>query len=243
MTKQALFIDTAMNSCGVAIITAAGDIVGEALTVERGQAEALIPMVGRLLEHAGVTPKSLDAIIVTIGPGTFTGLRVGMAAAQGMSLAHNIPLYAVTTLDILAAQCAMNMQSADFDHILVAVESKRDDFYIGFFDRSGAAIAEHAALNAQQVLDVLDEQTEINAGSKIVVYGDAQERFQEALSHRSSSYHFEFHHSSQNIDPEMALKLFVEGSSIFKRDDCPAPVYLRPADVSSPKIKRVIETA
>ncbi len=79
-----LAIDTALAACSAAIFDFdKGVIASETLPMVRGHAEALIPLIGRVVETAGIDYAALDRIVVTVGPGSFTGLRVGVAAARG----------------------------------------------------------------------------------------------------------------------------------------------------------------
>jgi tRNA threonylcarbamoyladenosine biosynthesis protein TsaB len=100
-----LALDTALNATQAAVFDAAGGhvLAQETLPMERGHAEALVPMVGRVLAASGLTFADLDRFVVTTGPGSFTGLRIGIAAARGFALIHKKPAVGVTTLTAFAA--------------------------------------------------------------------------------------------------------------------------------------------
>ena len=95
-----LCIDTALASCSVCVYDAARKIIlaSEQILMARGQAEALPPMVARVMEKAGVTYADLGRIAVTTGPGTFTGIRVGLSFARALGLARNIKVLGINTL-------------------------------------------------------------------------------------------------------------------------------------------------
>ena len=97
---RVLAIDTALGACSAAVLdTELGGIVAsESLPMLRGHAEALIPLLDRLTEAMGTPLHQIDRIVVTTGPGSFTGLRVGIAAARGIALAANKPAVGVSTL-------------------------------------------------------------------------------------------------------------------------------------------------
>jgi tRNA threonylcarbamoyl adenosine modification protein YeaZ len=99
-----LVIDTCFNACSAALHDdAAGRVVASGYeAMERGHAEALGPMVERLFSDAGLKPDQLSRIAVTRGPGTFTGLRIGLSFAKGMALALNIPLIGIDSLTAAA---------------------------------------------------------------------------------------------------------------------------------------------
>lgn len=96
--------------------------------MERGQAEALIPMVQSVMKQANIDFSDLGCIAVSTGPGSFTGVRVGLAAADGLAMAANLPEIGVSLLEAVAF-------SADFaGKLCVVLETKRDDFYAQLFD-------------------------------------------------------------------------------------------------------------
>ncbi|MFG1478438.1 tRNA (adenosine(37)-N6)-threonylcarbamoyltransferase complex dimerization subunit type 1 TsaB [Xanthobacter sp. V4C-4] len=100
-----LAIDTALSACSAAVLDAENDsvVAGDSLLMERGHAERLIPLVEQVMSDAGLDFEHLSRIAVTVGPGSFTGLRVGLSAARGFGLTANRPVVGVTTLAALAA--------------------------------------------------------------------------------------------------------------------------------------------
>jgi tRNA threonylcarbamoyladenosine biosynthesis protein TsaB len=96
-----LAIDTALNGCAVAVIKDGHVLASASEPMLRGQAEALAPMVDRVLIEAGISPSVLDRIAVTRGPGSFTGLRSGLAFARALALALSVPCVGVDTLKAL----------------------------------------------------------------------------------------------------------------------------------------------
>ena len=100
-----LAIDTALDACTAGILdTEAGKLVAqESEAMKRGHAEALMPLIARVMKASGIAFAGLDRIAVTTGPGSFTGLRVGLSAARGIALAADKPVVGVTTLTAYAA--------------------------------------------------------------------------------------------------------------------------------------------
>src|SRR3954468_18654396 len=100
-----LAIDTALDACAAGVLdTAAGKLVAqESQPMKRGHAEALMPLVARVMKESGVAFASLDRVAVTTGPGSFTGLRVGLSAARGIGLAADKPVGGLTTLTAFGA--------------------------------------------------------------------------------------------------------------------------------------------
>src|SRR5882672_12886814 len=100
-----LAIDTALEACAAAVLdTDANKLIArESQAMKRGHAEALMPLIARVMKEAGLPFAALDRIAVTTGPGSFTGLRVGLSAARGIALAAAKPAVGVTTLAAYAA--------------------------------------------------------------------------------------------------------------------------------------------
>src|SRR5512140_3047147 len=102
---RVLAIDTALEACSAAVLDTGRGVVtaSESLVMVRGHAEALMPLVARVMDRAEIEFGELDRIAVTTGPGSFTGLRVGISAARGIALAAGKPVVGVTTLTAYAA--------------------------------------------------------------------------------------------------------------------------------------------
>ncbi|HEX7968463.1 MAG TPA: tRNA (adenosine(37)-N6)-threonylcarbamoyltransferase complex dimerization subunit type 1 TsaB, partial [Stellaceae bacterium] len=91
-----LAFDSAGNGCSAAVLRDGQIAAHRFALMERGQAEALMPMIAAVLEEAAMPVEALDLIAVTVGPGAFTGLRIGLAAAQGLALASGVPALGIT---------------------------------------------------------------------------------------------------------------------------------------------------
>lgn len=100
-----LAIDTALGACSACVLDAgeAAPLAVEQIAMDRGHAEALMPLIERLMKSVAGGFASLDRVAVTVGPGSYTGLRVGISAARGIALAAGIPAIGVTTLAATAA--------------------------------------------------------------------------------------------------------------------------------------------
>jgi tRNA threonylcarbamoyladenosine biosynthesis protein TsaB len=124
-----LAIDTALAACAAAIFDSVADEVvhSESLPLERGHAEELMPLIARVMQDAGLAFSQLDRIAVTIGPGSFTGLRVGIAAARGIALAAGKPVVGISTL---AAYCAPALADDLADTVLAAIDARHGHVYM-----------------------------------------------------------------------------------------------------------------
>lgn len=126
-----LSLDTSSLNCSVHLKRGDGACFERSDAIGRGHAELLIGMIDEALEHLNISYKDLTRIGVTTGPGSFTGVRVGLSAARGLALALDIPVVGVSTLQALASGC--NASSAK----LVVQDAKRGEFYAEFFDENG----------------------------------------------------------------------------------------------------------
>jgi tRNA threonylcarbamoyladenosine biosynthesis protein TsaB len=107
LTGLVLGIETATALGGVAVVSGDGRILGEVTLLGReSHSERIIPAAGELLTALGASPADLAAVAVSRGPGSFTGLRTGVAAAKGLAFSRGIPLFGVSTLEALAAGAA-----------------------------------------------------------------------------------------------------------------------------------------
>ena len=125
-----LSLDTAMAACSAAVTdTERASPLAEAFTpMERGHAEALPPMVAGVMRASGLDFSQLDRIAVTAGPGTFTGVRIGLAFARGLGLARSIPVIGLDTLSAIAAN-----ETAERP-LLVISDARNDEVYFACFD-------------------------------------------------------------------------------------------------------------
>ena len=136
---RVLAIDTALEACSAAVLytESASGAVYESLPMVRGHAEALIPLIARVLERAQLTFSEIDRVAVTTGPGSFTGLRVGISAARGIGLAAGKPVVGLTTL---AAYAAPFIAADDTLPVVVAIDARHDHVYLQVFGPGGRTL-------------------------------------------------------------------------------------------------------
>src|ERR1700688_3528834 len=134
-----LAIDTALDACAAGVLdTEAGQLIAqESLVMRRGHAEALMPLIARVIKQAGIAFTALDRIAVTTGPGSFTGLRVGLSAARGIGLAADRPVVGVTTLTAYAAPVVS--QNAE-QSVISAIDARHDQVYFQVVRGNGSSL-------------------------------------------------------------------------------------------------------
>ena len=228
-TTVVLGVDSAMNGCSVALYF--GDEpernVSAMLSMERGQAEALVPLVRDTVARANIEFSDIDLIVTTRGPGTFTGLRVGLSAARSFALTLDIPLLGVSTLEALA-RGYIEKHNDDIDGVVaVIVESKRSDFYFQFFDTQCRALSEACAIDADGIVTTL-------SGHTGVIIGDAQLRFKEECGDSIPDGFRLIEDEGSQPDPLALAHIGYKTPENGSYKDI-SPLYLRGADVSMPK--------
>ena len=140
-----LVIDTSGPECAAGIYDSGKGVLvaSKSETLGKGHAERLIPMIDEVFSDAGLTLKDMTRIGVTIGPGSFTGIRVGVAAARGLALALGIEAVGVTTLAVLAA---IHRETGADQPVFVAMDAKRGEVYAQVFAADGAVLSEPVEL-------------------------------------------------------------------------------------------------
>ena len=161
-----LALDTAGVDCAAAVYDSGGDrLLGDITeTIGKGHAEHLIALIDRVLAKAGLTLDQIERIAVTVGPGSFTGIRVGVAAARGFALALGIPAVGVTTLAVIAA---VHRPQAAGRPILVAMDAKRGEVYLQTFGADGLPVNEPQAMLIEDAQALAAEFDGLLAGSAV----------------------------------------------------------------------------
>lgn len=155
-----LAIDTALAACSAAVVdrTSGAGMAGERAFARsepmlRGHAEALMPLLDDLLAEAGMRLSEIDRFAVTIGPGTFTGVRVGVAAARGFAVATGRPAVGVGTLPALAETA--RLQGVEDGPFLVAMDARRGEIYAQSFDAAARPLNDPAVAPISTILGTL----------------------------------------------------------------------------------------
>lgn len=217
--KPVLAFDSSLGGCIVAVLHG-GQSYSRALETEREQAAKLIPLVQEVMNEAGIAFDALGLIVTSIGPGSFTGLRISLSAARAMGLALGIPVQGVTTLEAMAHSAVPEDKDC-----LVILETKRSDFYVQAFDAQKQPLGEASCMDSSALEDMVASHGYILCGDGLMRFRDGEGR------------------AFRLLDPvvlaRVGLKKFNDNHN---KADQPEPIYLRGADVSySTKVQRVIK--
>jgi tRNA threonylcarbamoyl adenosine modification protein YeaZ len=134
---RVLAIDTALEACSAAVLERGIITASETLPMARGHAEALMPLIARVMDLAEIEFAELDRIAVTTGPGSFTGLRVGISATRGIALAAGKPAIGLSTL---AAFGAPLIAEDDSTNVVAAIDARHDNVYLQVFGAGGRTL-------------------------------------------------------------------------------------------------------
>lgn len=215
-SQAILAFDTALGPCSVAVWK--GDCIAAQRVIEERnqQTSQLVPVISELMDESGLSLKELSSIATTIGPGSFTGIRIGLATARGLSLATAVPIKAITTLELFAWQAVQRHRDKDVP-ILSVINAYRNQLYWQKFHYAEVLVPEEAAsiVSLSELPEKLPSDAFILAGDAAKLfdgYGHVQDRTQPMLS-ASALAEYVVHH-------ELPLKRRVDIK----------PLYLRPPD-------------
>ena len=221
-----LALDTATTTCSVAFWSNGTVIASRAESAGRRQAEILMLMVKSVMDEAETEYGALDGIAVTKGPGSFTGVRIGLATARGLALAAGLPLVGISTLQALAAATPLAERREQM--ILAVLDARRDQVYGQFFSTDGEPVEAPFAAAAESIPDRLAQISELNASLLLVGSGCPQAG--ESLERVDWPYQL----SASPSYPQATTIAGLAAACGFNKYASPsiAPLYLREPGVS-----------
>ena len=174
-----LALDTSTEACSVAL-QIGNETIAQYADEPRSHSRLLMPMVQQVLAEAQIKVNQLDAIGVSIGPGSFTGLRIGFAAVQGMAYGADIPVTPVSTLELIAAtfRRQQNIQAGD---VITLLDARMSEFNLGRYrlDKNNQIVA----LEADQLVSTEQALELIKTNQPSAIIGDASNLFESAPQH------------------------------------------------------------
>jgi tRNA threonylcarbamoyl adenosine modification protein YeaZ len=151
-----LAIDAALPAVSACVLDEEADepVASESIEMERGHAEALLPLIERVMAKAGGGFASIERVAVTVGPGSFTGIRIGLAAAHAIALATRAEIVGVSTLAALAAPLVLD----PFDGVVAAViDARHGQVYVTAFGPDGRTLLPPRRAGAHEALRALGD--------------------------------------------------------------------------------------
>ena len=173
-----LLIDTSTSLCSAALAVDGKVVASRESTEARAHAAMTAPFVKQVLADGGLRASDLDAVCVSAGPGSYTGLRVGVSTAKGICFAAGIPLLAVGTLELLVHQArAAQLLPADCRYVIPMIDARRMEVYTAVFSPEGECLTEVEP----RIIDAQSFAQERAAGPVLVI-GDGAAKCSELLA-------------------------------------------------------------
>ena len=220
-----LHIDTTTKKCSVALAQD-GELMiqKELLSEEFSHSEQLHPFIEEVLKESGLKLSSLSAIAISKGPGSYTGLRIGVAAAKGLCFALDLPLIALNTLEIMVQP----YEVSPYSFIIPMLDARRMEVYTAIFDETKKWIQETTAevLTENTFTSIVNEQS-------CLIIGDGAIKFKTLYPKINASYSSEIHYPVAKDMITLAWKKFntkeFEDLAYFE------PFYLKDFQTTPPK--------
>lgn len=224
-----LLLETATPVCSV-VLWRDGQVVASRFSKEaNAHSSRLAPFVNEVLADAELTPRSLDAVCVSSGPGSYTGLRIGVSAAKGLCYALEIPLLSVPTLESMAAQY-FEAHPDYHGWVCSMIDARRMECYAAIYDRNLNPVKPTSAdIIETGIYDTYLDQ------APVVFVGDGAPKVTDILGvHRNARFDSDFVISANGMGPLAAEKL-----SVGKIEDVAyfEPFYLKDFVAKKPVVK------
>ena len=186
-----LHIDTSTELCSVALSHGSNCIDVRENSEGRNHAALLTLFCEDILNTNNVSVKQIDAVAVSSGPGSYTGLRIGVSTAKGLCYGANIPLIAVSTLQAMSLGVAVNHDIPEDALLCPMIDARRMEVYTALFNKEGKQIKEISAeiITEQSFFTLLSE-------SQIFFFGNGAEKCKDTVKHHNAIFSNDFRHSA-----------------------------------------------
>ena len=186
-----LNIETSTKACSVALHKNGELIVcREDVTTNFSHSEKLLKFISKLFSDAKLSLSDLDAIAVSMGPGSYTGLRIGVSTAKGLCYGLDIPLISISTLKAMSFGMALEIKA---DLYCPMIDARRMEVYSAFFDINNTEVRKIQA-------DIIDENSyKKELEKKVVFFGDGSEKIKEKIRHKNAMFISDIHPSAKNM--------------------------------------------
>jgi len=224
-----LAIDAAGRTCSAAVWSGGRLRASRLERLDRGQSERLLPLAALVMAEAGESFARLDAIAVTLGPGGFTGVRIGLAAAEGLALAWDLPILGLSSFAVAAG--AVDPAERAGANLLLLLDAKRAEVYAEALDPAGALLLGPALVAPALLAERLAAGQQ---GGGWLLAGDAVDQALPALDRLPG-----IRRAAAPAEPEAAiLARLAARLPLPPAGQRPVPLYLREPDTTRPRPPR-----
>lgn len=228
-----LAIESSGLAASAAIVTEDKVVAQYSVNFKKTHSQTLLPMIDEIVKMTETELEELDALAVTMGPGSFTGLRIGAATVKGLGLALNLPVVEIPTVDAMA----YNITGTDM-LVCPMMDAKRSQVYTGLYEFEKdelKVVKEQMAVAVEDILALVNEQ-----GRGVIFLGDGAESYKEKIEELVKvPYMFapvHMMHQNAAATGALAIKYFKEGRYVSAADH--VPVYLRLSQAEREKAER-----
>lgn len=179
-----LNIETSTNVCSVAL-TAEGMVLAHRENFDgRNHAALLSEFIKHCLDFAHDKEMDLEAVAVSMGPGSYTGLRIGLSEAKGLAYALNIPIIGVNTLELLATEVMFELADLDGSELFAPmIDARRMEVYTAVYD-----MALQPVMGQQPLILDADSYSDLLAGNKVLMFGDGSTKAREVITNPNAVF-------------------------------------------------------
>ena len=211
-----LALDTASSWCAAAVYDSGTNTVLAEISenIGKGHAEVLMDYIEQAMTQSGIAMAELDRVAVNVGPGSFTGVRIGVSAARGFALALDRPALGVSAFDALASEVAISHPGQP---VLVLLEAHRGEIYAQAFGADAVAITGPMVLAREEALALIQQQS-----SETILAGSAAAALNETLA---GSF------SVARVEPTARIGTYAKLAALHEPGEAPKPLYMRGPDV------------
>lgn len=224
-----LCIETSTTVCSVSL-TKDGKVIASRSSYEQNSHSKLLgKFVDSIFKQEGISPSQLTAVAVSKGPGSYTGLRIGVSLSKGLSYALNKPLISIDTLQIMAVAATQSFQNNDRDIFCPMIDARRMEVYTSFFDYSSKKITTTKNLVITGGSFAAELQT-----NRIIFFGDGATKCESVIKHKNAIFLKNIYPLASNM-AFLAYKKHIEkkyvDTAYFE------PFYLKSFIATTPKKK------
>ena len=169
---RTLFIDTSSSDVSIAIISDVRILSSISETIPNAHSVYTVSFLDKAITDAGLTPKDIDKILVVTGPGSFTGVRIGVTIAKTYAYLRKINIISVSSLKMLAL-------STSHEYSLSLLDAKHNNYYIGLYDKDNNEVIEEQFNKKDKVLELIDKYNPIIVSNEDIKIDDIEVKKQE----------------------------------------------------------------
>lgn len=224
-----LHIETSTNVCSIAISENGKCIFSKANFDGMSHAALLSVFIKEALDEIKMSSKVIDAIAVSSGPGSYTGLRIGVSTAKGLCFGLDIPLISVSTLEVLTTSAFSNVSSSENTLFCPMIDARRMEVYDALYNANGEIMREISA-------DIIDENSflEYLSNNQVYFFGNGAEKCKSILTHSNA-------HFIDNLNPLAENMIRLAEKAYLKKEFVDVayfePFYLKEFYTTSKKIE------